>query len=105
MKTVGTCSAASSECSVKSGQTFFKVAPVKVWGSDPTKVEYTYAFIDEGSSVSLCSQNLVQRLGVPVSGTVVELHTCPATSLVNQRVDNLAVQGIEEELAFIVKDV
>ena len=40
-----------------------------------------------------------------MSGTVVELHTCNATSLVNQSVDNLIIQGIEEEFAFIVKDV
>ena len=41
VETVGSCSAVSSEGSIKSGQTFFEVAPVKVWGPDPTKVEYT----------------------------------------------------------------
>ena len=45
------------------GQTIFKVVPVKVWFSDPTKYEYTYAFIDEGSSVNLCAAGLTKRLG------------------------------------------
>ena len=65
----------------------------------------TYAFIDEGSSVSLCSQDLAARLGVPLTDTVVELHTCNAASTVNEKVDSLEIQGIGEELAFVVKDV
>ena len=56
------------------GQTIFKVVPVKLWFSDPSKYEYTYAFIDEGSSVNLCAAGLAKRLGIPIShGHIIQL--------------------------------
>ena len=103
--TSGTCSAVDSLQPHKSGQTYFKVVPVKVWGPDPAKAEYTYAFTDEGSSVNLCSQDLVKRLGVPITETMVELQTRNAASMIKERIDTLAIQGVGEEPAFVVKDV
>ena len=103
--TSGTCSAVDSLQPHKSGHTYFKVVPVKVWGPDPAKAEYTYAFIDKGSIVNLCSQDLVKRLGVPITEIMVELQTCNAASMINKRIDTLAIQGIGEEPAFVVKDV
>ena len=50
-------------------------------------------------------RDLVKRLGVPATETMVELQTCNAASMVNERINTLAIQGIEEELAFVVKDV
>ena len=61
-----------------SGRTIFKVVPVKVWYDDPSKYVCTYAFIDEGSSVNMCSAELAERLGVPVKWGNVELITANA---------------------------
>ena len=55
--------------------------------------------------VNICSQDLVKRLGVPITETMMELQTCNAASMINERIDTLAIQGIGEEPAFVVKDV
>ena len=86
------------------GQTIFKVVPVKVWFSDPSKYECTYAFIDEGSSVNLCAAGLAKRLGIPISQGSVELHTTNAVTVVNKKIHDLAIQGIEESSAFNLKE-
>ena len=56
-----------SACSIPSGKnvcpsfnrTIFKVVPVKVWLTDSSNAVSTHAFIDEGSSVNMCSESLV----------------------------------------------
>ena len=63
----------------------------------------TYAFINEGSNVNICSETLVKKLGVPVSGSNIELITSNATSLIESKVDGLGIQGIDEPAAFFVK--
>ena len=83
-------------------RTIFKVVPVKVWFSDPS--ECTYAFIDEGSSVNLCGAGLAKRLGIPISHESVELHTTNAVTVVNKKIHDLAIQGIEESSAFNLKE-
>ena len=85
-------------------QTIFKIVPVKVWYNDPTKYECTYAFIDEGSSVNLCAADLAKRLRVPINCGNVELQTTNAVTTIKQKVQDLAVQGIEETSAFQIKD-
>ena len=85
-------------------QTILKTVPVKVWYNDPTKYECTYAFIDEGSSVNLCAADLAKRLGVPFNYGNVELQTTNAVTTIKQKVQDLAVQGIEESSAFQIKD-
>ena len=85
-------------------RTIFKVVPVKVWLNDPAEHVCTYAFIDEGSSVSLCSRDLVNRLGVPIIQSNVELHTTNAVTTVNSMVQRLAVKGMEEVSAFQIND-
>ena len=85
-------------------QTIFKIVPVKVWYKDPTKYECTYAFIDEGLSVNLCAADLAKRLSVPINHGNVELQTINAVTTIEQKVQDLAVQGIEESSAFQIKD-
>ena len=43
--------------------------PIKVRTKDPDKFLYTYAFTDEGSNVNICSEVVVKKVGVPVSGS------------------------------------
>ena len=95
---------AATSCSKISGRSFFKVVPIKVWAKDPDKFLYTYAFIDEGSNVNMCSETLVKKLGVSVSGSNIELVTSNATSLIESKVDGLGIEGIDEPAAFFVKD-
>ena len=87
-----------------SGSPIFKVVPVNVWFKDSSKQVSTYAFIDEGSSVNLCSERLVKRLGLLVTATHVELVTSNATSLMDKRVSCIAIQGLGESSAFVVPD-
>ena len=85
-------------------RTILKVVPVKAWLNDPAEHVCTYAFIDEGLSVSLCSRDLANRLGVPIIQSNVELHTNNAVTTVNSMVQRLAVKGIEEVSAFQIND-
>ena len=98
------CTSCNNSASSFSGRTIFKVVPVKVWYDDPSKYICTYAFIDEGSSVNMCSAELAEQLGVPVKWGNVELITANAITHEKKKVDFLAIQGIEEESAFMVKD-
>jgi len=99
-----TACAASSSSSGMSGRAFFKVVPVKVWADDADKFVYTYAFIDEGSNVNMCSQRLVEELNLTVSSTNVELLTSGATVTMQKRVDLLGIQGINEPSAFSLQN-
>ena len=85
-------------------QTIFKIVPVKVWHNDPIKFECTYTFIDEGSSVKLCAVDLAKRLRVPINCGNVELQTTNAVTTIKQKVQDLAVQVIEESSVFQIKD-
>ena len=99
---VNSVTSACSSCKDghSTGRTIFKVLPVKVWYKDPRKFVYTYAFIDEGSSVNMCSASLVERLGVSVENGNVELITANAVTQENKRIHSLGIQGVEEECAF-----
>ena len=52
----------------------------------------------------MCSASLVERLGVPMSATNVELVSSNAISVMDKKVDCLGIQGFEEASAFLVKD-
>ena len=52
----------------------------------------------------MCSAELAERLGVHVKWGNVELITANAITHEKKKVDFLAIQGIEEESAFMVKD-
>ena len=98
------CTSCNNSASSFSGRTIFKVVPVKVWYDDPSKYVCTYVFIDEGSSVNMCFAELAERLGVPVKWGNVELITANAITHEKKKLNFLAIQGIEEESAFMVKD-
>ena len=99
----GSVRAASSAPKFKR-RSILKVVPVKVWVDDPGKFTHTYAFIDEGSTVNMCSADLVKRLGMPVLATNVELVTSNSTSVMTKKVDRIGIQGMDEPSSFWVKD-
>lgn len=41
-----------------------RIVPVKVKGKNSDKVLETYAFLDNGSDVTLCDEKLVEDLGI-----------------------------------------
>ena len=41
-----------------------KVLPVTVWNDNKTRCVYTYTFLDEESDVTLCSNKLLEKLGI-----------------------------------------
>ena len=51
------------------------VIPVKVRKKNSLKVLHTYAFLDPGSSISFCSNSVMQHLGVSGKGTTITLDT------------------------------
>ena len=79
-----------------------KVVPVKVWANDPGEHVLTYAFIDEGSNINMCSSHLAKRLGVSTSATNVQLLTSNAISVLDRKIDDLVIQGVNELEAFRV---
>ena len=83
-------------------QTLIKVVPVKIWARNPSTYVLTYLFIDEGSCVNMCSLSLVERLGVAMCKSSVQLLTCNATSMVDKKVDFMALQGVKENSIFAV---
>lgn len=85
-------------------QTIFKVVPVRVWVNDPSKHVQTYAFIDEGSSVNICSKSLVNKLGLSVKEGKMALVTANAVSMQNKKVESLTIQGILESSAFHLQE-
>ena len=75
-----------------------------MWVQDKTEHVYIHPFIDEGSNVNLCSDRSAKLLDIPVAAAHVELVTSNATSLMKEKVQNLASQGIKESTAFLIED-
>ena len=77
---------------------------MKVWAQDKSEHVCTYAFIDEGFNVNLCSDRLAALSAILVAVTHVELVTSNATFLMKKKVQNLAIQGTKESAAFLIQD-
>ena len=75
-----------------------------MWFSYPFKYECAYAFIDKGSSISLCAAGLAKRCGIPISHGSVEQHTTNAVTVDNKKIHDLAIQGIEESSSFNLRE-
>ena len=84
----------NERASAKSMGEILKVVPVKVWSANPSNCVSTYAFIDEGSNINMCSSRLADRLGVPISATNVKLLTSNAESVLDQKIESL-MQGCQ----------
>ena len=100
---VCTTTCGNEQFSEKSMGAIFRVAPVKVWSANSSTYVNTYAFIDEGSNINMCSSRLINRLGVSTSATNVKLLTSNAESVLHRKIESLMVQGIDELGRFKVK--
>ena len=94
----------NDRASAKSMGAIFKVVPVKVWSANSSNCVSTYAFIDEGSNINMCSSRLADRLEIPISATNVKLLTSNAESVLDRKIDSLMVQGIDDLKRFKVKE-
>ena len=54
--------------------------------------------------MNMCSLSLVERLGVAMCESSVQLLTCNATSMVDKKVDFMAIQKVEENSTFPIRD-
>ena len=82
-----------------------KVIPVTVWSDTSRKHEKVYAFLDEGSDITLCTNALIKRLGARGKSVQYTLSTLG-------RVDNkqgfetrLSVQGNGEQTIINLRSV
>ncbi|KAK3745376.1 hypothetical protein QZH41_001404 [Actinostola sp. cb2023] len=69
--TNGLCSSIGAGRSI----TGLAIVPVKVKAKDKDKVIETYAFLDQGSNTSFCTERLVRRLGAITKPTTLSLTT------------------------------
>ena len=95
----------NEQSSAKSMGAILIVMPVKVWSANSRTCISTYAFIDAGRNINMCSSQLANRLEVPTSATNVKLLTSNAESVLDQNIESLMVQGIDELGRFKVKEV
>ena len=75
-----------------------------MWANDPGEHVLTYAFIDEGSNINMCSSHLAKWLGVSTSATNVKLLTSNTISVLDRKIDDLVIQGVNELEAFRVRE-
>ena len=83
----------------------FKVVPVEIWGENPSKSAFTYAFMDDGSDTSIITADLMRRLGVKPSNDSRDIHTANSVSNHNVTSVPIHVKGIQDTDTFCVKDV
>ena len=83
----------------------FKVIPVEIWGEDPSKSAFTYAFMDDGSDTSVITADLMRRLGVKPSNDSRDIHTVNSVSNHNVTSVPIHVKGIQDTDTFCVKGV
>ena len=72
-----------------------RIVPVRVKGKDQEKEIETYALLDDGSDVSLCTRSLVQQLGLPGTPKQFSLTTVNGKSHENSGVEvHLVVKAL-----------
>ena len=81
------------------------MVPVRVWVEDPCKSVCTWAYMDDGSEVSLCTTVFAKRLGASLCSTSVQMHTSNAVTPVYEKVNRFHIQGIGESQVFMVNNI
>ena len=81
-----------------------RVVPVKVWGNGKELVE-TYAFLDEGSDTTLCTEQLLDKLKVRGQKIQFSLATVNGMEVRNGRRADLTVQGFSGQAAIQLSNV
>ncbi|XP_077971754.1 uncharacterized protein LOC144425871 [Styela clava] len=81
-----------------------KVVPVRCWGSDGRSCD-TYAFLDDGSDVSLCTNDLMKRLGIKGIKDEIVLKTLGGVVKTDSARVSLNIRGLREVHSIHIKGV
>ncbi|XP_022797621.1 uncharacterized protein LOC111335892 [Stylophora pistillata] len=82
----------------RSSATSLAIVPVKVKAPDSDLIVETYAFLDNGSNVSFCSEDLTNQLGLSGRPTSLQLTTMDREeSRIAAQIFSLQVTDLEEE--------
>ena len=85
-------------------QVRLRVVPVKVWGARKGLVE-TYAFLDEGSDITLCTEGLLDKLKLRGEPVQVSLATINGIKTRAGRRVSLSTQGVDENAVIQLSNV
>ena len=87
---------ARSQMGAGAGLCTMAVIPVRVRSPTTHTTVETYAFLDPGSNVTFCTENLAQQLGVTGKATTMELHTMgQSQKFTTHRISGLEVCGLD----------
>ena len=84
------------------GKKLHKIVPVKVWTTDPAKAIECWAYMDDGSELSLCTTEFAKKIGAQLEDVNLTMLTNNAETSVKKRIDSIHVQGLEETAMFEV---
>ena len=76
---------------------WLKVVPVEVWSADRRKSIKTYAFLDEGSTSTLCTQELMKHIGARGEEQMVSISTVNGEQRKRVQQVDLHAKGVEED--------
>ena len=85
----------NSTTQTRTCQVRLRVVPVRVWGDGKRLVD-TYAFLDEGSDTTLCTDGLIDKLKVRGESVRISLATVNGTETQVARRISLSAQGFDE---------
>ena len=85
----------NSTTQTRTCQVRLRVVPVRVWGDGKRLVD-TYAFLDEGSDTTLCTDGLIDKLKVRGESVRISLATVNGTETQVARRVSLSAQGFDE---------
>ena len=87
------------------GKKLHKVVPVRVWVEDRNKSVCTWAYMDDGSEVSLCTTVFAKRLGAILCSASEQMHSSNAVTPVYVKVNRFHIQGIGEPQISMVNNI
>ena len=82
-----------------------KVVPIRVWSNANQRLENVYAFLDEGSDTSLCTDSLKNRLIAKGKAVTFLLSTINGTDCKRGQEVSLTVQGCGEQAVIDLPNV
>ncbi|XP_064629277.1 uncharacterized protein LOC135488566 [Lineus longissimus] len=91
------CMGAGAE---NAGQCTMAIIPVQIKNSDGSIVTETYAFLDPGSNVSFCTDQLADQLGVKGKRTTMKLETMGACqNFVTRQISGLEIASLDGDIS------
>ena len=90
--------ASTTSCSKNTSMTGLAVVPVKVRAKGGNKMVETYAFLDNGTNTTFCTERLINQLGLEGTKTTLSLTTLEtANSITDCSIVNLEILDMNEE--------